>query len=128
MGRKLITTILAGILAAGVLVGCGSSSSPSSKPNPVTTELSYFPADTPFVLTLATAPNAGSVQQAQGLIGRFPAAGLGIAALEGKLSSLGLSYQNDIRPLFGHPIALGLSSTSGLGTSATNDFLAVWMT
>ncbi len=128
MGRKLITMIFAAIVAAGSLAGCGSSSGSSSKQNPVTTELSYFPAGTPFVLTLATDPNAGSVQQAQGLIGRFPAAGLGIAALEGKLSSVGLSYQNDIRPLFGNPVALGLSSTSGLGTSAANDFLAVWLT
>jgi hypothetical protein len=123
MGRKLLLALA----TAAILVGCGSSSS-SPGQSPVTTELSYFPTNTPFVLTVATDPNAGSVQQAQGLIGRFPVAALGLAALEGKLSQVGLSYENDIHPLFGNPIALGAASGSSSATASVSQFLGVWVT
>jgi hypothetical protein len=125
--RRILLPALLALLAATAIAGCGSSSSHTQKP--VTTELSYFPTNSPFVLTVATDPNASSVQSAQGLLGRFPEAALGIDALEGKLSSIGLSYDSDIKPLFGNPIALGLASGSSYSTSsAQNDFLAVWVT
>jgi hypothetical protein len=122
-------TLIVLIGAALALTGCGSSSSSSPNTNPVTAELSYFPTGTPFVLTLATDPNAGSVHSAQALLNRFPEAGLGIDVLEQRLSAIGLSYSGDIRPLFGNPIALGTTSTSGVSTAgAKNNFLAVWVT
>jgi len=126
MRRTLIPMLLAVIAIAG----CGSSSTHASHAQSVvTTELSYFPTNTPFVLTLATNPNAGSVQSAQGLLGRFPEAVLGIDALESKLGSVGLSYDGDIRPLFGNPIALGAASgTSFSASGAESEFLAVWVT
>jgi hypothetical protein len=117
--------IPAAVLAALVLVGCGSSSSKSA--NPVTRELSYFPAQTPFVLTIATDPNAASIKQAEALKGRIPLATFGQAALMAQLDKLGIDYQNDIRPLFGNPAAIGASGAT-LSGAAASQFLIAWVT
>jgi hypothetical protein len=122
---------LSALLVALVVSACGSSSGSGhgQSQSPVTTELSFFPTNSPFVFTVATSPGAGSVQAAQSLLGQFPAANLGIAALEGKLSSLGLDYDTDVKPLFGNPIALGATSSTAFDTAgAEQGFLAVWVT
>jgi len=47
------------LLAAGLAIsGCGSSSPASS---PLTTALSYFPKDSPFVMSVATNPRSSAV-------------------------------------------------------------------
>ena len=121
MRRAIPLAVLAGV----VLAGCGSSSSKSA--NPVTTELSYFPAQTPFVLTIATDPNAASIKQAQALEGRFPLATFGQQALMAQLDKLGIDYQNDVRPLFGNPAAFGASGAT-LSGAASSQFLIAWVT
>jgi hypothetical protein len=117
--------VLAAALVAVVLAGCGSSSSKSA--SPLSTELSYFPAQAPFVLTIATDPNAESIKQAHALEGRFPVAALGQQALMGELDRLGIDYQNDVRPLFGNPAAIGTPGPT-LSGSAASQFLIVWVT
>jgi hypothetical protein len=123
------------ILAVGVVAvavaGCGSSSNsgPSHAQSPTATELSYFPTDTPFVLTIATNPHSNALQSAESqLTQRFPEASLGIAALEEKLQSFGLNYDTDIKPLFGNPIMLGATSGSDFSSGgARQDFLFSWV-
>ena len=92
------------------------------------TELSYFPAATPFVATIATNPQGGAVQQAEGLLGAFPLAKLGISALESELDSKGLDYQTDIEPLFGNPVAVGLLQVPGAASLSGANYLVVWVT
>ena len=41
--------------------------------NPVTTELSYFPSNSPFVLSVQTDPNSAAVKGGQQLLAPFPA-------------------------------------------------------
>jgi Protein of unknown function (DUF3352) len=114
-------------LVALALAGCGSSSSGSNANDARRTEYSYFPAGTPFVMSLATDPIAASIKKAQALEGRFPLAAFGQSALMSKLSQLGINYQSDIRPLFGNPITIG-ATTPTLSGSASKQFLVTWVT
>lgn len=121
--------LIASLAVAAAVAGCGSSGTPGSGANPLSTELSYFANNVPLVMTVQTDPNGPAIQQAQGLLSHFPAASLGLSALQGKLTSFGLSYQNDIKPLLGNPVALGLGSLPSAGGSvASQNFLLVWVT
>lgn len=128
MRRLCLISLLA---AACLVAGCGSSSSSSS--NPVATEMSYLPAGSPLVMTVATDPNGAAIQGVNALIGQFPFASLGIGALKQKLQQNGINYDGDVKPLFGNPVALalstaGLTSASGLTSPAASNVLIVWVT
>jgi Protein of unknown function (DUF3352) len=114
------------LLCALAVAGCGSSKS-ASAPNPVNTELSYFPANSPFVMSIVTDPNSAAVTGAHDLINNFPIASFGESALMQKLNQEGINYENDIRPLFGNPVMFGLTNL-GISTSSSSGFLAVWVT
>jgi Protein of unknown function (DUF3352) len=118
--RWLIPVMLIGLVVAG----CGSSSSKSS--NPLPTELSYIPSNSPLVLTVETDPNGGAIKGVNALVARFPFAALGEAALKSKLQQSGVNYDADIRPLLGNPIAFGATSSTLSGPSQ-NDFVFVWI-
>jgi Protein of unknown function (DUF3352) len=120
-------TIALTLLAAALLVGCGSSSSSHKQADPASAALSYFPAATPFVLTAATDPNSAAAKQSQSLEARLPVIGLARAAVMARLQAIGIDYQTDIRPLAGNPIAVG-ASTSTLTGAATKQFLIAWVT
>lgn len=107
--------------------GCGSSTSPTVS-SPLATELSYFPAGSPFVGAIATNPQGAAVLNAKALIGAFPLSQLGIAALESQLGTIGIDYQSDIEPLYGNPVAFGLLHVPGAVSVSGSDFLAVWVT
>jgi hypothetical protein len=128
MVRKMLVVLGAAVAIAG----CGSSSGSGSShaTSPLATELSYFPTNTPFVLTVTTNPGAPALQSAESaLLSRFPEASLGIDALEQKLQSVGLNYDSDIKPLFGNPIAFGAASaTTFSAVNAGSDFLFSWVT
>jgi hypothetical protein len=120
--RRLIPLIA---VAAVALAGCGSSSSGSS--SPLNTELSYFPSNSPFVMSIQTDPNSNAIKQTQQLVNRFPVAGLGESAAKARLSQVGLNYDADLKPLFGNPIAFGLGG-SEISGNTQSEFLAVWVT
>jgi hypothetical protein len=120
--RRLIPLIA---VAAVGLAGCGSSSSGSS--NPLNTELSYFPSNSPFVMSIQTDPNSTAIKQTQQLVNRFPVAGLGESAAKSRLSQVGINYDADLKPLFGNPVMFGLGGGEISG-NAQSQFLAVWVT
>ena len=122
MRRVLVMALLCALAVAG----CGSSSGGSA--SPVNTELSYFPANSPFVMSVVTDPNSSAVTDAHALIDRFPVASFGESALMSKLSQEGIDYQSDIRPLFGNPVMFGLTDVGLSTNSGTSGFLAVWVT
>jgi hypothetical protein len=128
--RRLLICLASAACAIGALSGCGSSSPGSGSPasTPAVQALSYFPPATPFVMTVATAPASQSIKQAQTLERRFPTYAVAATALFARLSQLGIDYNQDVRPLFGNPIALGAVGTSGLTGSQVPPFVAVWVT
>jgi len=123
-GRALLS--LAALSLCLVAGGCGGSSA-SKVPDPLATELSYFPTGSPFVAAIATNPQGTAVQNAQGLLGAFPLSRLGITAGESELGSIGLNYQTEIEPLFGNPIAVGALQVAGAGAIGSN-IIGVWVT
>ncbi len=116
-----VAVVLAVVLAL-VLAGCGSSSSS----NPVASSLSYFPKNSLFVMSLQTDPGSPAIKDMQALLRRFPAVTFGEAALTSKLQQVGLNYDTDIRPLFGNPVVIGITSPTSAG--ARSRFLVVWVT
>ncbi|MDQ6745462.1 MAG: DUF3352 domain-containing protein [Actinomycetota bacterium] len=122
-----IRLLLLILLAALTVAGCGSSSAGSSVDPSLLSELSYLPAGSPLVLTVATDPNSSAIKQAQALEGQFPIAAFGKAALNNKLQQVGINYAADVRPLFGNPVVLAAGGAT-LSGAAGNEFLLVWMT
>jgi hypothetical protein len=119
MRRVLLPLLLTALVAAG----CGSSSAGTS--NPVNAELSYFPTDSPFVISVVTDPNSQAVKNAHALTARFPVAAYGESALMAKVDQSGIDYQSDVRPLFGNPVMLGATSPGVSTASGTSGFLGV---
>ena len=82
---------------------------------------------------VATDPNGSAIHGVNALLGQFPFASLGIGALKQKLQQSGINYDGDVKPLFGNPIVISLSSigvpsTSTLTHPASSDALIVWQT
>lgn len=117
--------LLVGLLAL-FAVGCGSSKSTAS--SPLETELSYYPSSSPFVLSVMTDPSSTAVQNAMGLVKRFPLASFGESALTAKLDQVGIDYQSDIKPLLGDPLMFGTTGPTLSNANAGSTYLVVWMT
>ena len=113
------------LTVACALVACGSRS-PAAPSNPLTTELSYLPANSPLVMMLATDPSSGAVKNANALLGKFEVAGFLESALKQKLQQEGINYDTDIRPLLGNPVVLGTSQPTLSGSNPP--FIAAWVT
>jgi len=112
------------VAAAGLLIASCGSNSPAT--SPLDTALSYFPKDSPFVMSIATDPNSPAIKSEEALTGRLPLATFGQAALTTELARLGINYDTNLRPLFGNPLLLGLATTTATG--AKNQLLAAWVT
>jgi len=112
-----------GFAVAGAgLAGCGSGSS-----GPLGSELSYFPANSPLVVRVLTDPNSPAVNNAQVLLRRFPLAIFGESAALARLEQLGVNYNTDVRPLFGNPALVGVTSASARHSSRSQ-MLVAWVT
>ena len=118
---------LLGILVLAVFVaGCGSSSTPGAPANPLASELSYFPVQSPVVITFQTGPNSEIGSAIKTLQNRFPVLGLAKAAALQKLQQQGINYASDIKPLLGNPIAFGTNAMTA--STFAQHFLVVWVT
>jgi hypothetical protein len=110
------------VVAALALAACGSSSPATS---PMSSALSYFPKDSPLIMSVVTSPQASAVKNAQAMLARIPFATFGQASLISRLQQLGVNYDTDIRPLFGNPLLFGLA---GPNSGGTNKAIAAWVT
>jgi hypothetical protein len=112
------------VLTTLALAGCGSSGSGSSA---LDAALSYFPASSPLIVSVATDPNSQAIKGAQALENKFPFASLGTAAGKSKLQQIGINYDADIKPLLGNPIVFGATGTT-VNRSLGRQFLVAWVT
>ncbi len=117
--------LVGGLAVACALAACGSGSSSSSS-NPLATELSYIPPGSPVVATIATDPNSAPVKNLGALLKKFQVASLITSALKQQLQKQGLSYDADIKPLFGNPAVVGGVDTAGAGSKV--QAVGVWIT
>jgi hypothetical protein len=119
--------VVGAVVLLCVLAACGSSGSSASAPsNPLATELSYMPATSPLVFTLATDPSSTPVKNANALLARFQVAGLLASALKEKLQQQGINYDTQIRPLLGNPVVFAtLAPTLSDNTSS---LVVAWVT
>jgi hypothetical protein len=116
--------VVLAVVAAMVLVGCGSSKTGTTAQSPTAQALSYFPSDSPLLLTFATDPKSSGIKQFETLKARFPEGALLQTALYARLGQLGINYNTQIKPLFGNPIVFGALSTHLSG--ARPPYLFVW--
>ncbi|MGH2891228.1 MAG: hypothetical protein ACRDNJ_16550, partial [Solirubrobacteraceae bacterium] len=113
-------------LAALAIAACGGAGASGSSPS--TQALSYFPASSPLVMTIATDPHSQAIKQTMALEHRFPAYTAVATALFAEMSRMGIDYNKDVRPLFGNPVALGAAGASGLSGNGAKHFLVAWVT
>lgn len=120
----LVALLLASALLAA---GCGGQdkAGPGAATGPRTEALSYYPADTPFVLLAATDPDGSQIKQALALVRRFAPGGIFLDQLKGRLAGQ-VDFDREIKPLLGNPIALGAPGAAGFG-GGNRDFLVAWM-
>lgn len=121
---RLPRSIIPLALALVALAGCGSRTSTTS---PLDSGLSYFPKDSPFVMSIVTDPNAQAVKGLQAMLRQVPFAAFGEAALISQLQQRGINYDADIRPLFGNPVVIGIAGSMAHASVRTR-LLVVWVT
>lgn len=124
--RKILALTAAAATALAIAACGGASASPVA--SSTVTELSYFPASSPLVLTIATDPHSAAVRQGLALAHRSPTYSALVTSLLARLAQEHVNYNSDIKPLFGHPIAIGAAQASGLSSSGSQPFLAAWVT
>jgi hypothetical protein len=124
---RRLTLIVVTAVSALAVAACGSSStsggSGAAAPAPLTAALSYFPTGTPLVATIVTDPHSSAFK---GVEANTPDATLLKAGFFQEIAKLGINYNQDVKPLFGNPIALGIGTADV--TAGSTPFLAAWQT
>ena len=100
--RRVVLILLA--LGMVLVAGCGGDS--ASKPDPLHEALSFVPRDALFAAIIDTDAGSDEVKGALDLVRRFPGGTIALGRVEDAISQDGLSYQDDVRPVLGNPIAV----------------------
>ena len=119
------TTGVAGFGLCLAIAACGSSRSAGSG-DAAGTPLSYFPSNTPVVATIDTGANGSSSQSLKTLQSQEPDLAIARAALFAELAKVGVNYNQDLKPLLGTPIAVGVGASTVEGNATP--FLLAWQT
>jgi uncharacterized protein DUF3352 len=114
--RRLLTTSL--ILFALAIAGCGGDSDSGSA---LDSALSYLPKDAPFAAAVETDLEGDQYQALQALLNKFPFGDRIEQTLRQQFeqSSGGGSFDEDLRPMLGNPLVVGVADVQGFtGESA----------
>lgn len=123
--RRLLVGVIIGVVGIVLLSGCGSRT-PAAARAPLTTALSFFPAQSPVVATLQTSSRSPASRSLQALERRFPFLTVAKTAALAQLGKLGIDENRDLKPLFGNPIVVG--STGGSLSGLRSGLLLAWVT
>jgi hypothetical protein len=92
------------VLVAAALSSCGGSS-----PSPLDNALGYLPADAPAAIAVSTNLDSGSFHDLDIALQRFGVQGGVEGSLEDAIGGAGgVSFSNDIKPLLGNDLVIGL--------------------
>jgi Protein of unknown function (DUF3352) len=72
--------------------------------------LGYLPADTPFVFVISTDVEGEDYEQANALLKEFPFGGQAGNQIKGQLEQGGVDYDDDVKPILGNELVLGVPS------------------
>lgn len=112
---------LAGLAACAALAaGCGGSGSDAD--SPLDEALGHLPADAPLAIIVSTDLEGDQFQAAGKLVARFPFGKQAIDQVRGSITSEGVDFDDDVRPLLGNEVVLGAGDARALSESG---FIAV---
>ena len=109
MGRLPLASLL--VAACAALAGCGGG---DDADGPLDNALGYLPANAPLVLMLSTDLEGDQYAAADDIVGRFPFGEQLLEGLEGEVEGGGVDFDDDIRPLLGNDVVLGVPSAQEL--------------
>ncbi len=108
-----------------VLSGCGGDGDDGSGGG-LDAALRFLPRDAPFVVAIDTDVDGAQYERLEQLVDRLPLGDQFVPQLQRQLESStgGLSYEQDLRPLLGHPFVVGaVDARSFVAGEDTDDFV-----
>jgi hypothetical protein len=110
-------------LGALALSSCGGSGDSAS--SPLDAALGYLPADAPVVAAVSTDLESDSLKDLDVALQRFGVQGGLDGQLEGIASYAGVSFANDVQPLLGNDLVIGLPPAPAAEESTPQPILAL---
>ena len=112
MGRRLpLLSLLATAAACALIAGCGGGDDADSA---LDEALGYLPDDAPLVLMLSTDLEGDQAEAAGEMVDKFPFGGQLLESLKDEVESEGVDFEEDIQPLLGNDVVLGVPGPSEL--------------
>src|SRR3712207_6223488 len=107
---KRLMTLCAVLATALIAAGCGGGGGSAS-----VEALSFFPQDSPLVISIETDPKGEQYKRLNGLLGKFPFAGqVRQQFQQGFNSSSGLDFEKDVKPILGNDFIVGVPNAQAL--------------
>jgi hypothetical protein len=116
----LLLTLAAVALAAA---GCGKS---SSSGNGFDEALGYLPKSTAVVVAIKTDPDDPQYKDLNKLVDKFPFAGTIKSRIKSGVDSTGVSYEDDVKPLLGNDVVVGIPSAGLQSSTGSTPFILAW--
>jgi hypothetical protein len=121
--RRVLALLLTLTAIAVLVAGCGKSSSSGSG---LSDALGYVPKSSGVVVAIKTDPNDPQYKDLNRLADKFPFAGTIKSRLKTGVEGGGTSYDNDIKPLLGNDIVVGIPTAGLHSTGGSTPFILAW--
>lgn len=121
MARRRAASLLAPLAAAAAIAGCGGGGSGAA--SPLDEALGYLPADAPLAIVVDTDTGGGQFKGAGRIVDRFPFGGQVIDSLKRDLEGGRVSFEDDVRPLLGNELVIGVAKPRDLLATDVKGFV-----
>src|SRR3712207_2875652 len=118
MTRRLLLPIL--LLVALVAAGCGGDDGGPSAAS-LDDSLGYLPKDAPLVLVLDTDLEGEQYKNLDAILQKFPFTGQLKNQVKQSIAESGANYDDDVKPLLGNELVLGVSDARSLVDDSVDD-------
>lgn len=106
-------TRLATIGACVALAGCGGGGG-SDADSPLDEALGHLPDDAPLAIVISTDLDGDQYDATNELIRKFPFGGQAVDQIRGQIESAGVDFDDDVRPLLGNEVVVGVADARDL--------------